>query len=419
MNCLIRMSKMNKEPKINPVTKSNDFVGIRIEDGEINIYVPQVFRKETNYKRDLLLFLKSISLAKTLEKEKLDKGSNNLDNVWPINSYLWIIKDYLENGFYYNREKVYSNSYSGKIEWKKTMKQIPIYSDGNIIYDKLVTSKMAASNDLIAQIYKLCLKQSIEKIGWVYNYNLKVDVQQIVSTSEMVATVRKEINNTFDDIKRMRFNHMLKILKTTEGNKVVSNEYTYGIENYYYVFETMVDKLFDGIKESEKKKYNPNGYWQLNNQKPGLASSLRPDTILKKDGATYILDAKMYQYGVTKDVRDLPETQSIQKQITYGDYAYHQLNENKVRNAFILPYNKKLKCFVEDTNTLKYNDGNLAYFGQAYTDWRNTEDQKDYEKVYAFGIDFNYLLKNYNKPDYVIIDSLCSKIEELIHDKKV
>lgn len=410
---------MNKEPKINPVTKSNDFVGIRIEDGEINIYVPQVFRKEQNYKRDLLLFLKSISLIGKPGKENLNKGSNNLDNVWPINSYLWIIKDYLENGFYYNREKVYSNSYSGKIEWKKTIKQIPIYSDGNIIYDKLVTSKMAASNDLIAQIYKLCLKQSIYKIGWVYNYNLKVDVQQIVSTSEMVATVRKEINNTFDDIKRMRFNHMLKILKTTEGNKVVSNEYTYGIENYYYVFETMVDKLFDGIKESEKKKYNPNGYWQLNNQKPGLASSLRPDTILKKDGATYILDAKMYQYGVTKDVRDLPETQSIQKQITYGDYAYHQLNENKVRNAFILPYNKKLKGFVEDTNILKYNDGNLAYFGQAYTDWRNTEDQKDYENVYAFGIDFNYLLKNYNKPDYIIIDSLCSKIEELIHGKKV
>lgn len=410
---------MNKEPKINPVTKSNDFVGIRIEDGEINIYVPQVFRKEQNYKRDLLLFLKSISLIGKPGKENLNKGSNNLDNVWPINSYLWIIKDYLENGFYYNREKVYSNSYSGKIEWKKTIKQIPIYSDGNIIYDKLVTSKMAASNDLIAQIYKLCLKQSIYKIGWVYNYNLKVDVQQIVSTSEMVATVRKEINNTFDDIKRMRFNHMLKILKTTEGNKVVSNEYTYGIENYYYVFETMVDKLFDGIKESEKKKYNPNGYWQLNNQKTGLASSLRPDTILKKDGATYILDAKMYQYGVTKDVRDLPETQSIQKQITYGDYAYHQLNENKVRNAFILPYNKKLKGFVEDTNILKYNDGNLAYFGQAYTDWRNTEDQKDYENVYAFGIDFNYLLKNYNKPDYIIIDSLCSKIEELIHGKKV
>ncbi len=116
-------------------------------------------------------------------------------------------------------------------------------------------------------------------------------------------------------------------------------------------------------------------------------------------------------------LNDLPETQSIQKQITYGDYVFNTLDKSdnsKVRNAFILPYNKKLENFLNDPNTLKYNDGNLAYFGQAYTDWRNAEDPKDYEKVYAFGIDFNYLLKNYNKPDYVIIDTLCKKIEKLI-----
>lgn len=405
---------MNKEPIIKKVDKSNDFVGMRIEDGEINIYVPQVFRKETNYKRDLLLFLKSISLIGNPDKEKLNKGSDDTKDFWPINSYLWMIQDYLENGFYYNREKIYTHSFSGKIEWKKTLKQMPIYSDGNIIYDKLVTSKMMASNDLIAQIYKLCLKQSVDKIGWVYNCNFKIEVQQIVSTSEMISVVRKELNNTFDDVKRMRFNHMLKILKTTEGNKMISNKYTYGIKNYYYVFETMVDKLFDGIKEFEKKKYNPNGYWQLNNQNPRLASSLRPDTILKRNGTTYILDAKMYQYGVTHNVNDLPETQSIQKQITYGDHVLNTLQNTKVRNAFILPYNKKLDCFVNDPNTLKYNDGNLAYFGQAYTDWRNTENPKDYEKVYAFGIDFNYLLENYNRPDYAIIDTLCKRIEELI-----
>ncbi len=68
---------MNKEPKINSVGKSNDFVGIRIEDGEINLYVPQVFRKEKNYKRDLLLFLKSISLIGNPDKEKLNKGSDD------------------------------------------------------------------------------------------------------------------------------------------------------------------------------------------------------------------------------------------------------------------------------------------------------------------------------------------------------
>lgn len=405
---------MNKEPKINPVTKSNDFVGIRIEDGEINIYVPQVFRKETNYKRDLLLFLKSISLAKTLVKEKLDKGSNNVDNVWPINSYLWIIKDYLENGFYYNREKVYSNSYSGKIEWKKTMKQIPIYSDGNIIYDKLVTSKMAASNDLIAQIYKLCLKQSIEKIGWVYNYNLKVDVQQIISTSEMISVVRKELNNTFDDIKRMRFNHMLKILKTTEGNKIISNKYTYGIKNYYYVFETMVNKLFDGIKESEKKKYNPNGYWHLNGGRTEKASELRPDTILKNGDKTYILDAKMYQYGCTHSMSDLPDTQSLQKQITYGDYVHNKIKDEHVRNAFILPYNKELDVFKNDENLLRYSNNNLVYFGYADVDWRMDDKVEDYDFIHTFGIDFNYLLRNYKVADTNMIAELCAFIEEKV-----
>lgn len=179
----------------------------------------------------------------------------------------------------------------------------------------------------------------------------------------------------------------------------------------------MVDKLFDGIKEDEKKKYNPNGYWQLHNQKEKKASELRPDTILKRNGAIYILDAKMYQYGVTHDVKDLPETQSIQKQITYGDHTFHNLQKAKVRNAFILPYNKKLEKFANDPNTLKYNNENLAYFGQAYTDWRNHDHQEDYEKVYAFGIDFNYLLRNYNSIDTDMIDNLCTIIENKIKVK--
>ena len=399
-----------KEPKINYVDKSTDFVGICLNEGNVEINVPQVFRKEENYKKDLLLFLNSISLAKTVDKEKINSGTKDND-IWPFESYLWIIKDYLDNGFYYNREKVYSNSYSGKIEWKKTLRNLPIYSGGNIIYDKLVTSRMSASNDMIAQIYKLCLKQSINRIGWLYNYNLYVDVQQLVSVTEMISIVCKELLNTFDDIKRIRFNHMLKILKNVDGDNVISSSSTYGIENYYYVFETMVDMLFDGIKD-DKKKYNPNGYWKLNNQKEKVASSLRPDTILKRNDATYILDAKMYQYGVTHNTNDLPETQSIQKQITYGDFVYNNIGDENVRNAFILPYNKELKDFKNDEDVLKYNDGDLAYFGYARVDWREDEKFKDYDHVYAYGIDFNYLLRNYKKVDTDIIDSLCSSIEK-------
>lgn len=405
---------MNKDVKIVPVDKSNGFVGIKIDEGIVKVFVPRVFREDEDWKKDIRLFLKSIEIAKTKNTENINKGSNNTDNVWPIDSYLWLINDYLENGLYYNREKKISRSNSGKIEWKRTLQQVPIYSDGNIIYDQLVTSKMTPANDMITHIYKLCLRQSIDKIGWLFNYNFHIQIDQIVSIKEMIMRVRKELNETFDDIKRIRFNHMLNILKTTEGDNMLSSHYSYGITNYYYVFETMVDMLFDGISGDEKKKYDPNGYWQLNGQSRFLASRLRPDTILKRNDKTYILDAKMYQYGATHDRSKLPETQSLQKQITYGDFVSNNLRDKNIRNAFILPYNKLLKSFINDPNAMKYNDSNLVYFGYAYVDWRDDEDFQDYDNIYAFGIDFNYLLNNYKNPNYEIINQFCEVIEENI-----
>lgn len=405
---------MNKDVKIVPVDKSNSFVGIKIDEGIVKVFVPRVFREDEDWKKDIRLFLKSIEIAKTKNTENINKGSNNIDNAWPIDSYLWLINDYLENGLYYNREKKISRSNSGKIEWKRTLQQVPIYSDGNIIYDQLITSKMTPANDMITHIYKLCLRQSIDKIGWLFNYNFHIQIDQIVSIKEMIMRVRKELNETFDDIKRIRFNHMLNILKTTEGDNMLSSHYSYGITNYYYVFETMVDMLFDGITGDEKKKYDPNGYWQLNGQNRFLASRLRPDTILKRNDKTYILDAKMYQYGATHDRSKLPETQSLQKQITYGDFVSNNLRDKNIRNAFILPYNKCLKSFINDPGAIKYNDSNLVYFGYAYVDWRDDEDFQDYDNIYAFGIDFNYLLNNYKNPDYEIINQFCKVIEENI-----
>lgn len=394
---------MNNEDKIvvndnlvlHRVKKSNEFTGIKIVDNKINIFVPQVFRYDKKtFHKDILLFLKSISLAETVNKEFLNKGKNNIKNVWPFESYLWIIKDYIENGFYYNREKTYSNK-GGKIEWKKTIKNTPIYSNGNLIYDKFVTSKMSATNDIIAQIYRLCLKQSIEKVGWLFNLNFKVDIQQLISKKEMIHKVKQAINNTYDDIKRTRYNNMLKILSETEGESILSNSYMYGIENYYYVYEKMIDMYFNGIKE-DKKNYNPNGYWKLNNKKAEHASSLRPDTIVKKDNVTYIIDAKMYQYGATHDLKDLPEAQSIQKQITYGDYVMNVLGDKEVRNAFIIPYNKELDEFKSDTNITYFIERELAYIGYAYADWREESQQSfKHDKIHTFLIDFNHLLNQY------------------------
>ena len=70
---------MNKDVKIESVDKSNNFVGIRINEGKVEVCVPRVFRKDQDWKKDIRLFLKSIEIAKTQNKANIKKGSNETD----------------------------------------------------------------------------------------------------------------------------------------------------------------------------------------------------------------------------------------------------------------------------------------------------------------------------------------------------
>lgn len=419
---------MNNNLRINYVDNSNDEMGIDINEKCISLYLPRSFRVENNEKennRNYLLFLRSLSLTDSRNSDNYKVGNHMANSIWPFDAYVFIIKDFLENGYYFNRDKQYSIN-SGKIEWRKTLKKVPIYSNGNFIYNELVTSKMHPTNDVITEIYKICLKDSLDKIGWLFNnINIGFDIKERLSRKEMVSIVNKELNNTFDDVKRTRFINMLKILNDGDSLNLLSKEYKLKVNNYYYIYEQMVDKFFNGLKDT--KEYNPNGSWSLINDDGSYrkedATSLRPDTILVKDDYTYILDAKMYKYGFTHKTSDLPSSQSIQKQLTYGDYV-NKFKNKKARNAFILPYNK-ITDFNNDYDYLD-KDKNLAYIGYAEGKWRNEEQvkgeqenkeqAKDHDKIYTFLIDFNYLLNNYNKKENKEINSLCDKIEDLIEN---
>lgn len=409
------------------VENANDQIGIRIKDRKVEISIPNFLHLENelqptkNDKQLLLSFIRSIDIAKTLNKEKLNKEIVDKKQAWPIESYLWLVRDYIKNGFYMNRDKLYFSDNKGKIEWKKTIKNMPIISNGNVIYDKLITSRISPQNSEITNIYKLCLNEASEKMKWLFNIDIKIDVMQSKSPNEMIYIVKKELSNTFDDEKRMRFNHMIRVLESVEHDDMLSNNYTYWINNYYYVFEQMVDSMFKGITNKiEKKKYNPSGFWKLNGQKEEEASNLRPDTIYEgEDNKLFIIDAKMYQFGFTKNFGDLPDTSSIQKQITYGDYVVNSIDRSKdVRNAFVLPYDKELDKFKNDPNIIKLDeDGNLSYVGEAYAGWRNGDKQENHERIFTFLIDFNHLLENYKYPDSKNINNLCNAIDDLLNNK--
>ncbi len=112
-----------------------------------------------------------------------------------------------------------------------------------------------------------------------------------------------------------------------------------------------------------------------------------------KDDTIYILDSKYYRFGYTADENDLPETCSIQKQITYGDYI--KTNKvgpeiKKIRNTFILPYNK-------DNNKLNVR-GNIEYIGYAKANYRNRND--DYEIIHTFLIYLKHVVMTWNKRNH-------------------
>lgn len=397
---------------------AKDNVGISFSNDRMKLVVPKFFRIEKDervLKTDILLFLESISIAKKINYKNSSNTKEN-DNGWPIESYVWLIHDYLENGLYYKRETVYSKDLNGKINWKRTLKNTPIISDGNIIYDNLITSKNSPSNDVITHIYKICLRESLEKVGWLFNYGFKILALPLISSEEMVYRVKSELASTYDDVKRIRFKHMLNILEKVDDKAIKKDKFQYQINNYYYVFEQMIDSIFNGLSGKEKKRYNPTGHWMLLGEKdPKKASDLRPDTICKVNDETFIIDAKMYQYGCTHNIDDLPDTQSLQKQVTYGEYVFNKIDKDgKVRNAFILPYDKELESFKNDGNIFRYNNSILAYIGEGYVDWTDTTNKKDHERIFAFLIDFNYLLNNY-KGKTNILGHLVSKIDELLN----
>ena len=141
------------------------------------------------------------------------------------------------------------------------------------------------------------------------------------------------------------------------------------------------------------KKFNPKASWRLvqNNYAEVEASSLRPDTILIKDTNAYILDSKFYRFGFTGKKDDLPETTSIQKQITYGDYLIElkkneKVNVENIYNAFIIPYDKL-------NNNFGFSQ-NIEYIGYAKTEWNSKE--KSHQFVYTFLVDLYHVVKTWN-----------------------
>ncbi len=367
------------------------FTGIRISNQSIDFFYPETFRLSPiedmyNFRNDIIAILSSIGLAKSIESPTKEIESSFADNQdFSIISYLWILNDYYRNGIWTNKATRYREGQFGKINWKRTLQQPPFISNGRIVYPNSIVETTVSVNDILSEIHKYCVKSSVDFLGWLYNIRCDFSVAEISAQKkkEYSYVLHKELSKTFQDEKRTRLSHMLKIIEGINTDNQ-SKEIVYGVSSYHYVFERMVDTVFGN--QDDLSEFYPQAYWMLDDVNKQEGASLRPDTVRIDGEKAYIFDSKYYTFG------KLPTTSDIQKQITYAEYLETQKGHlySPIKNAFILPFDRTV-------GTTK-NGSSWKYIGHAKTDWKkeNGQDvQPAHYVVYGYYIDTTDLIHRY------------------------
>lgn len=403
--------------------EEDNFVGLKYRKDKVHIFLPIGYNKDefnTEYelspkqKVDLLLLLKTITLAKKLNNEKTDFGNNNGNNdEIPYNSLIWIISDYFNNGLYQEIEKKYSKKGHGKINWKKTLNSEHYFENNSVTYINPYYEANVQRSTLITELNNFCLHKSFKYIGFLFGKvclpgcSLKEETIN-KNIRYYIDVLNRELAKSFNDRKKLLLTNMKRILEMS-FEESFENQQTYGTKRYEYAWEKMVnDTLGSKIDIS---KFFPNAYWNIQGKVEEDKSKLRPDSILMDIASKklYILDAKYYKYGITGNMSDLPHTDSIQKQITYGDHISNNpqtygIDKNNIFNAFILPFNKNKEPFICDDN--------IKYMGYANSAWRDKKETYNYERISLLLIDTKYMIDCFYQNEKADLVKLIDLIEK-------
>ena len=394
------------------INDKDDFVGFEYFNETITIYYPQTFdifgtEKDhlLNYKEDkeairlLSVFVRSFHLADYKDRVE-DKSPNENDKEkvtdYPIEAYAFIIDDYQRNGRYIEFETSFIRNGNGKIDWKKTLQQMPLIIENEPYYSNVITKQRKIVSGIMDDIYLFCAYESVLKFGsWFYGMNcnsiptkirqLKPDLKQLYAY-----TLEMKLAETFNDDTANRLKNMLMIVN---GAKESYGVQRMGLKSYHSVFEKLIKWGLDNV--GNLSRYNPRAVWNSEEAEDDELSPLRIDALRIENECAFILDAKFYQ--TTK-----PGAADINKQITYGENLYTN-HEIIVKNGQSYEHNKIYNFFLVPCSSLEMKENiitNSGFIGKGY--WRL--NNHSYENVYLLNVNLIELLEkwNKNKPDSLL-----------------
>ncbi len=394
---------------INSNFEDDTFVGVECINGEVLIHFPIGYRldayddkNEKELRKDILSLIHSI--ASTVgRKDSTTLGDPKVvnDTTFPFQAYVSVISDYLVRGHYYENEIQYQKSLRGKIDWNRTIKKVKFeVQDDSAYYLNFITKKSSIKdNELISLIYDYCVFESFAKVGWLFTKTLPARPKIKFNKKLFLSVINQKLQNTYNDRNRDLFINMISIINYLGDNDAPLN-YRYGTNRYEYVWEALIDKVF-GIPG--KEKFFPETYWKTS-EELFKNSSLEPDTIMFFDGDIYVIDAKYYKYGNTRNPAHLPESTSINKQITYGEYIAESQSLRKeygdnyrVFNAFLMPF-----------NSAEWNSKDIINVATGYSTWKT--NNKEYESIQGILLDVKSLVRHNISRDKMKMRELADSI---------
>ncbi len=409
----MKESDIRSRCRVNSNSEADTFVGLKCEDGDLSIHFPlgyHISEDNKGLRKDILLLLSTLAAYTERKESELLQQGRNFDEVdFPVQSYLYLIRDFLVRGYYKEREVSYQTGRRGKINWNRTIKTQRSYVQADeIYYLDFVTKKSAVKEDeIITLIHEYCVYESFERIGWLFTDRMP-GKPRIMKKEKMFRVVLKEkLASTFNDRNRMLFRHMLAILDS-EGDESSGQNYLYGTCYFEHVWEKMIDRVF-GIRD--KADYFPRTTWVVDGNASANAY-LEPDTIMVYGNRVFILDAKYYKFGVTGRAGDLPGSASVNKQITYGEYVAFHLEfrerhgqDMKVYNAFLMPF---------DAENSRYEGApEMVNAGYAVSSWKDNSESnpEEYQKVRGILLDVKTLMHISGRQEMKEIVQLAELIE--------
>lgn len=405
-------SKLKKRCKVTIQAGEDYFVGLKIGKDNAFVYFPLGYKLPKNdneIRKDILNLFYIIKEFSNNENYGISKNVYKIEETseFPITSYLEVIKYYMENGYYVEKDYFYASNGTGKIQWSKTIKkQKPLIQKNEMnnqfspIYTTFISRQSSPNEDkIITDINKYCVYESFKKLGWLFtDYMPKKPIIKF-NKSEFLLILNKKLNNMNNDKNKLLFKSMIDLINFNIPSDSMKEIY-FGTEKFEYIWEKLIDKAF-GIKN--KEVYFPRAHWNLKYGKEKSMYPLQPDSIMILDDKIYVIDAKYYKYGETKNPLDLPNSASINKQITYGEYIQksEKFQENNIFNAFLMPFNKNNDLFEVNKDFLN--------IGEAIGEWR--ENKFNYEHVQGILVDVRFLFYCYTRNSKNNLIELANSIE--------